>query len=70
MFINDFYQYYETSKLFRKKFNYVHLNRLFSVFAVLLDKNVLNIMDEIATNVYNVSSTVNLENPRLIVFEE
>lgn len=57
LFIHNFSQYFETANEFKKKFAFEHVKRLFHVFRNLLEREVITVIDEIASKIYNVRFT-------------
>jgi len=58
LFIHNFPQHFQLSTNFKKKFDTKHLRRLFSVFKLLLKRDIIKNLDDIASKVYNVCFTL------------
>lgn len=54
IYINNFPLYFQTAKEFKSNFDFEHVKRLFLVFRNLLHRNVINIIDDIATRIHSV----------------
>lgn len=63
LFIPNYLDYFGRTAKLREKFQFSHIRRLFKVFKVLLEKEVLNKLDEFATKVHSEN------NPKLYPYK-